>query len=387
MSTLHEKEAVSLEVPTTSRAAVLTAHGEPLEVRELPVPQELEPGALLVKIEAATVCGSDLHLWDGSLAGSQALQLPVIPGHEMVGRIVAFGEGPHKDTFGQPLSEGDRICFTHASCNQCPHCCLDNQPTLCKDRQYYMFTSCERPPYLVGAFAEYCYVFPNSGRVRVPDEVPTEWASAASCALRTVVHSFERIGRIAPWETVVIQGAGPLGLFATALADHMGAARVITLGAPEARLEIARDFGATDTVSVLDVPDADDRAAAVRELLGGDGADVVFELSGARTAFTEGLAMVKEGGRYMVTGQIDGPGKEVPLRPGYITRQQLTVMGTWSGHIAEYHKALEFMRTTRETYDFGALVPHRYGLDEVTEALTRMRAQEDIKPVITPHAA
>jgi threonine dehydrogenase-like Zn-dependent dehydrogenase len=215
--------------------------------------------------------------------------------------------------------------------------------------------------------------------------VPTEWASAASCALRTVVHSFDRIGRINPWETVVIQGAGPLGLFATALADHLGAGRIVTLGAPDARLDIARDFGATDTVSVLEVPDAEDRVSAVRELLG-DGADVVFEFSGARTAFTEGLGMIREGGRYMVTGQIDGPGKEVPVRPGFITRQQLTIMGTWSGHIAEYYKALEFVRNTRDTYDFGALVPNRYGLAEVTDALSRMRAQDDIKPVIVPHA-
>jgi D-arabinose 1-dehydrogenase-like Zn-dependent alcohol dehydrogenase len=379
--------AATADVPEFSRAAVLTAHGEPLEIRELPMPQRLEPGALLVKIEAATVCGSDLHLWDGSLAGSQGMDLPVIPGHEMVGSVVAFGEGAERDTFGQPLVLGDRICFTHASCNNCEHCRLDNQPTLCKDRQYYMFTNCEQPPYLVGGFAEYCYVFPNSGRVRVPDEVETEWASAASCALRTVVHSFDRVGRIEPWQTVVVQGAGPLGLFATALADHMGAARVITIGAPDNRLEIARSFGATDTLSVLDLPDPEDRTKAVRDLLGGDGAEVVFELSGARTAFTEGLGMVKEGGRYMVTGQIDGPGKEVPVRPGYITRQQLTIMGTWSGHIAEYYKALQFVKNTRDRYDFSALVPNRYGLDQVTEALTRMRAQDDIKPVIAPHAA
>lgn len=375
----------TMTVPTTSRAAVLTAHGEPLEVRELPIPTEIEPGALLVKIEAATVCGSDLHLWDGSLAGSQAMDLPVIPGHEMVGRIVRFGPGRQADTFGQSLELGDRILFTHASCNQCEHCRLHNQPTLCNDRQYYMFTNCDRPPYLVGAFSEYCYVFPNSGRVRVPDDVPTPWASAASCALRTVVHSFDRIGRIEPWETVVIQGSGPLGLFATAIADHIGSRRVIVVGAPEERLEIARSFGAAETLSVLDVPDPDDRIAAVRDLTGGDGADVVIELSGARTAFSEGLMMTKDGGRYMVTGQIDGPGKEVPLRPGYITRHQLTVLGTWSGHIAEYWKALQFVSATKDRYDFGALVPHRYGLESVTEALTRMRAQEDIKPVIVPH--
>lgn len=375
----------TITVPTTSRAAVLTAHGEPLEVRELPIPTEIEPGALLVKIEAATVCGSDLHLWDGSLGGSQAMDLPVIPGHEMVGQIVRFGPGRQADTFGQPLELGDRILFTHASCNQCEHCRLHNQPTLCNDRQYYMFTNCERPPYLVGAFSEYCYVFPNSGRVRVPDDVPTPLASAASCALRTVVHSFDRIGRIEPWETVVIQGSGPLGLFATAIADHIGSRRVIVVGAPDERLEIARSFGAAETVSVLDVPDPDDRVAAVRELTRGDGADVVIELSGARTAFSEGLMMTKDGGRYMVTGQIDGPGKEVPLRPGYITRHQLTVLGTWSGHIAEYWKALQFVSATQDRYDFGALVPHRYGLESVTEALTRMRSQEDIKPVIVPH--
>ena len=375
----------TFDIPTTSRAAVLTQHGEPLEIRELPVPQNLEPNALLVRIEAATVCGSDLHLWDGSLGGSQALELPVIPGHEMVGRVIAFGEGAERDTFGTPLAIGDRICFTHASCGQCDHCRFDNQPTLCANRQYYMFTNCERPPYLVGGFAEYTYVFPNSGRVRVPDEVDTSWASAASCALRTVVHSFERIGKMNPWETVVIQGAGPLGLFATALADHLGAGRIITIGAPDSRLAIAKQYGATDLVSVSQCPEPEDRIAAVRELLGGHGAEVVFEFSGARTAFTEGLGMIKEGGRYMVTGQIDGPGKEVPVRPGFITRQQLTIMGTWSGHIAEYRKALEFMKATRAKYDFGALVPNRYRLDQATEALSRMRAQEDIKPVIVPH--
>lgn len=373
-------------IPETCRAAVLTEHGAPLEIRELPVPAELEPGALLVRIEAATVCGSDLHLWDGSLAGSQALTLPVIPGHEMVGSVVRIGPGAERDTFGAPLHPGDRICFTHASCNQCEHCRLDNQPTLCTNRQYYMFTSCAKPPYLVGGFAEYCYVFPNSGRVKVPDEVRTEWASAASCALRTVVHSFDRIGRLNPWDTVVIQGAGPLGLFATALADHLGAGRIVTIGAPDDRLKIATSFGATDVVSLSAAPEPQDRIDAVRDLLGGRGADVVFEFSGARTAFTEGLGMIREGGRYMVTGQIDGPGKEVPVRPGFITRQQLTIMGTWSGHIAEYYKALQFVRNTRDRYDFGALVPHRYTLDNATDALTRMRAQEDIKPVLVPHA-
>ena len=92
----------TFDIPTTSRAAVLTKHSEPLEIREIPVPQKLEPNALLVRIEAATVCGSDLHLWDGSLGGSQALDLPVIPGHEMVGRIVAFGDDAEQEDGANP---------------------------------------------------------------------------------------------------------------------------------------------------------------------------------------------------------------------------------------------------------------------------------------------
>lgn len=377
--------STTVDIPKTSRAAVVSRFGEPLEIRELPIPTELEQGALLVRIEAASVCGSDVHLWNGTLGGSQAMELPVIPGHEMVGSIVRFGEQAEQDSFGTQLSLGDRILFTHASCGKCFQCTLANAPTLCANRKYYMFTNCERPPYLVGGFAEYCYVFPQSGRVKVPEDVSTPWASAASCALRTVVHSFDRVGRIEPWQTVVIQGSGPLGLFATALAKQSGAGRIVVVGAPDDRLKIAKSFGADDTISVEQLPDPASRPAAVRELLTGHGADVVFEFSGARTAFTEGLAMVRDGGRYMVTGQIDRPGQEVPLSPGYITRHQIDVLGTWSGHIAEYWKALQFMSVTKGRYDFDLLVPNRYRLDQVTDALTKMRAQQDIKPIVIPH--
>ncbi|WP_375000958.1 zinc-binding dehydrogenase [Aeromicrobium sp. CTD01-1L150] len=385
MTLTRETTAVGRQtkLPETSRAAVLTEFGESLEIRELPVPTELEPGALLVRILASSICGSDVHLWSGTLGGSQAMELPVIPGHEMVGEIVAVGEGADTDTFGSDLSIGDRILYTHGSCGRCFHCAVANQPTLCADRRYYMFTNCERPPYLVGGFSEYCYVFPQSGRVKVPDAVDTAWASAASCALRTVVHSFDRIGRIEPWQNVVIQGAGPLGLFATALASRAGAARVITIGAPDNRLEIAKAYGATDVLSVEEVPSAEERPAAVRSLLG-RGADIVFEFSGARSAFLEGLEMVEHGGRYMVTGQIAKPGEEISFLPGVITRRQLTVMGTWSGHINEYWKSLQFMEQTKGQYDWDLLTPNRYSLERATEALRRMKAQEDIKPIIEP---
>lgn len=375
---------MSTTYPETSQAAVLVAHDEPIEVQQLPVPEELERGALLVRIEAATICGSDVHLWDGSLAGSQAIDLPVIPGHEMIGRIVAFGEEAELDSYGVPLAAGDRILFTHAVCGHCYYCQTPNLSTLCTNRKAYMMSNCSRPPYLVGGFAEYAYVFPMAGRIRVPDTVDTAVASASSCALRTVMHSFERLGKVEPWHTVVVQGAGPLGLFATAVANHSGAQKVITLGAPDERLAIARRFGATDVVSVAENSTPDKRIEAVRDLTGGDGGDIVFEFSGARSAFAEGIEMCRYGARYVVTGQIDKPGQEVTVRPGMITRRQLSVLGTWSGDISHCWQALSFVENTQDKYDFAAMLTNRYGLDEVTVALTRMRNLEEIKPVIVP---
>src|SRR5690606_10084887 len=127
-----------------------------------------------------------------------------------------------------------------------------NQPNLCANRKSYG-TNCESHPYLVGGFSEYCYVYPSSHKIKVPANVKPEWASAGSCALRTIVGGYERLGSIEPWQTVVSQGSGPVGLFATALAKAAGANRIIVVGAPDARLDLAREWGATDIVSVLTV--------------------------------------------------------------------------------------------------------------------------------------
>jgi threonine dehydrogenase-like Zn-dependent dehydrogenase len=371
----------SEDLPSTSRAAVVTEFNKPLEILDIPIP-DLPPGALLVKIEAASVCGTDVHVADGSMAASQPIELPIIPGHEMVGRIVRFGADAGRDSVGQKLDLGDRIVFTHASCGRCHYCTVSKQPGLCKERRMYVFTTCAKEPYLTGGFSEYCYVFPTSGRIRVPEEVETNWASAASCALRSVVTSFQRLGTIEPWESVVIQGAGPLGLFATAMASRAGARQIIVIGDPDNRLALARSWGATSTVSIAEHPEAADRAEIVRELTNGAGAEIVLEYSGARTAFAEAFDLIRDGGRYVVTGQV-GP-QEVSIRPVAITRRHLTILGSWSGEAAQYWRALEFMKNNRDRFDFGAMLTNTYHLDEVNLAMERMQRFEEIKPIILP---
>src|SRR2546422_2967459 len=300
------------------------------------------------------------------------------------GTVVAFGPGPREDSIGQPLKEGDRLLWTHVYCGQCHECRVQHTPTLCRRKKQYMRTNCEQFPYLVGGFAQYCYVFPPSGRVRIPDGVPDGVASAASCALRTVIHAFDRVGRLEPHQRVVIQGAGPLGLFATAVANHAGVSELIVVGAPEPRLALARRWGASSTGSVEDLPTPEARLARVRELTDGRGADVVFELSGAPYAFAEGLDFLRPGGRYAVVGQLGGP--LTPVQAALFVRKQATVLGVQSADIGQFWKALEFVRRTASRYDFGAMLTTRYPLDRINEAIQSMRAFREIKPLVLPWA-
>jgi threonine dehydrogenase-like Zn-dependent dehydrogenase len=373
-----------VDVPKTCLGAVLTAFGEPLKIMELKIPSELERGSLLVKVEAATICGSDVHLWEGALSGTLPVPLPVIPGHEFVGRIVRFGEGVERDSIGTPLALGDRIVWTHESCDECRACRVEREPSLCSNRRHYMFLRCTEYPYLTGGFAEYCYVLPKSGRLRVPDEVKSEWASAASCALRSVMQGFERLGAISAWESVVIQGSGPLGLFATAVAKNAGAGQIIVVGGPEQRLDVAKSWGADAVVSVEQY-DAESRATRISELTDGRGADIVMELSGAPGAFVEGIQFARRGGRYVVIGQV-GPNMDT-LLPADVTKKQLTILGSWSGHTAQYWQALEFIRRTRDRFNFDLLISSRFRLDEINTAIERMRQFSEIKPVVFPGAA
>lgn len=375
-----------MSLPKTCHAAVVTAFGEPLEIRELPVVQErdLEPGALLARVDVASVCGSDVHQWEGITQALVPAELPIVLGHEMMGTVVAFGPGTREDSIGQPLKEGDRILWTHAFCGQCYECRVQHTPTLCRRKRQYMRLNCERFPYLTGGFAQYCYVFPASGRVRIPDGVPDGVASAASCALRTVVHAFDRLGRIEPHQRVVIQGAGPLGLFATSMASYAGVRELIVIGAPERRLALARSWGAHEVVSVEQFATAEQRVARVKELTSGLGGDVIMELSGASYAVAEGLEMLRAGGRYVVVGQLGGP--LTPIQAALIVRKQATILGVQSADIGQFWKALNFVQRASERFDFEAMLTTRYPLGQINEAIHSMRAFKEIKPLILPWA-
>jgi L-iditol 2-dehydrogenase len=365
---------------TYGRAAVLTDYNQPFEIREYPVP-EAEDGAIVVRVDVATVCGSDVHIWDGSLAAINPLPLPLILGHEVVGEVVALGRGADVDSVGAAVRVGDRMIWAPAACGHCDECSVARRPELCPNRQYPAMSSCEGPPHFGGGFAEYSYVRPNQGRIRVPDDVSSEWAAAGSCALRTVINAFERVGQIDYRHTVVIQGAGPLGLFATAFAATHSPKSIVVIGGPEERLEVAREWGADGIVAIEPGQSAADRVEAVRELTGGGG-DVVLEMSGARGAVAEGIEMAARGARYGVVGTVGGAPQEIKAH--LITHRALTLVGTFSGDVDSYAKALRFLRANQTRFDWNRMITRRYGLDDVTTCMERMMRFEEIKPVVIP---
>lgn len=364
------------------RAQVLREYGAPFETVDYPVP-EPEAGALVVAMDVASVCASDVHAWRGAYAGVIPGALPVILGHEGVGRIVAIGSGAHRDSLGTVLAPGDRVVWTPEPCMSCWVCTIDKEPAACPDKSIGMFTSSDEWPHFHGTFGEYSYVRPRAGRVRVPDDVKSSWASAASCAMRTVVKAVEKAGRIDHTDAVVVQGAGPLGLFATAMLSTHHPRRLVVIGAPDERLAVADAWGATDTVSIETHPTPEARIEAVRSLTDGRGASVVLEAAGLPGVVTEGLEMVARNGRYVIVGSAAGRPQSIPAHR--IVNRELTLIGSFSGGVDAYFKALDFMRVHRDRFDWDRAIGASYRLDEVSYALDAMGGHRDVKPLIVAY--
>ena len=131
--------------PKTCRAALLKAYREPLAVEEVPMPREIEAGAMLVKNDASSICGSDMHAWESPPPASMGITvgLPVVPGHEMMGRIADLGT-VKQDSLGHPLKEGDRIIWSPGVCGRCFWCVVAKRHSLCPNRRYYGVSSGQR---------------------------------------------------------------------------------------------------------------------------------------------------------------------------------------------------------------------------------------------------
>ena len=395
---LHSRlEKVTGAMPN-AKASVLEQFEAPLKLREFPLPSKLEPGAALVRTEMAGICGTDVHLWKGQLP----ISLPVILGHETVGRIEQLGDGLERDWTGQALEAGDRVTWTSAtSCGECYYCVEKRQPTRCPQRRAYgIGYRCDQPPHLLGGYAEFHCLRPRANIFKIPEGLATESVIGAGCALITAIHGVERIcaesgADPAPdpepsampalpslWrDHVVIQGVGPVGIAALAVARTAGAGQVIVIGGPKHRLELARQFGADHTLDIDELREPRARIDAVRSLTRGYGADAVLECVGLPGAVIEGLEMCRDGAKFLVLGHYCDAGA-VSFNPHVVTRKQLQVFGSWSSEPRHLKAALGLLRTNR--FPFAAMVTHRFPLDKAHEALMATANWGAAKSVIIP---
>ena len=369
-------------MPATAVAAVLESFEQPLSFRTFPLPERTEPGAALVRVEMAGICGTDVHLWKGQLP----IPLPVILGHETAGRIERLGEHLDKDWLGNPLRAGDRVTWAASvSCGACYYCRLKAQPTRCLNRKAYGISfSSDQPPYLQGGYAEYIYLQPGTAIFKLPDSLTNEEVVGAGCALTTALHGLERCG-IRRGDRVVIQGAGPVGVAVLALARDSGAHDVTVIGGPAQRLDLCRRFGADFTVDLDSTPAQADRLAMVMERLDGHGADVVVECVGIPAAVPEGLEYCRDGAAYLVLGHYGNAGT-VPLNPHFITRKQLRLQGSWGYEPRHVAAGLEFLAGPGKSFPFRESVTHQFPLNDANLALATAREWRSGKAVIEPAA-
>ncbi len=362
------------------RAAVMTGPGRPLELWEIPEP-EVEPGGVLLETLASEVCGTDVHLHHGRLAG---VPYPIIPGHISVGRVLETN-GRGTDTLGAPLAPGDVVTFydVHETCHSCYFCLVARQPNRCPARRVYGITySAHDGP--LGGWAERIYLKPGVQIARLPEPLGIDEVIGGGCGLFTGFAAVER-SDLALGDTVLVQGTGPVGLSAIAYARLRGAGVIIAIGDPAARRELARAMGA-DVALPLAGESEESRAAAVRELTGGRGADVGIECAGQPEAVAEGLRLLRDGGTYVIAGHYTDTGG-VTINPHVdINRKHAEVRGNWGLEFGHLHRALLLLARHRDRLPFARVIGRRYGLDEAGKALADVESLSVTKAIIAPHA-
>lgn len=359
------------------RVAALVAPEE-VAIKEFEVP-EPEPGAVLAKVRRANLCGSEVHIYHFN----HPLIRECVLGHEFVGEIGALGEGVETDYAGNPVNVGDRVIAPYfLTCRKCP-ACLHGDFNLCQRAYEFWSRPAEDEPHFHGSFATHYYIHQDQYFYKVPDEIPDKVVAGANCGLSQVLFGLHQIG-LSAGDSLVIQGAGGLGLYAAAVGKDMGAQVIVVEGIPQ-RIELARRFGAESIVDMQEHDAPEERVEQVEALTGGYGADVVLEVTGVSAAFVEALQFARPGGKIVEIGNVNvGKEHEVSIAPGLITRKNVRVQGFVRYHPWYLHKSLRFLERKHRDHPFDELSDREYTLEDVGEAIEREEAKQVARPAVVP---
>ncbi|GBE44459.1 D-arabitol-phosphate dehydrogenase [bacterium BMS3Bbin10] len=361
----------------TARAAVYDAPNTPFVIRNYPL-RDVRRDEVLVRISMSTICRSDIHSWEGRRPNP----CPGILGHEIIGVIDQLGEDVTLDMRGGPLAVGDRITWTeffHHGASYYGD--VHDMPQKSNGIRKYGHDLVEEDPHFLGGFAEYCYVVPGTGILKLPDELSDEEATPLNCGVATMISVVEA-SEIQMGDIVAIQGLGLLGLYGCAMAKTRGARLVIGLDSVGDRLEAAKKFGA-DVVVDISGRGEDEVVDEVRALAPPDGVDAVIEVCGVPDVVTAGLKMLRIGGRYTLGGIVT-PDADVTLDANMFVKKWITLRGIHNYHPRHLIQALDFVVANRERFPFRDIVDSTFRLDDLNEAFRRASERTVLRAAVIP---
>ena len=358
--------------------AVIPEPNAPVELREVPSP-EPESDSALLDVELSEVCGTDLYLQQGRLAG---VPYPLVPGHVSVGRLSKI-RGTLLDIDGQPFREGDRVTFldVHRTCNACWYCLVAKATTRCPQRKVYGITY-GLDDGLCGGWAEQIYLKPGTHCIRL--DADAETFMAGGCALPTALHAVER-GDIAIGDTALVLGSGPVGINAIILALMRGALKVLCIGAPGDRLEVARDVGASHVLN-FEEHDEPEKMDWLLSRTNGRGADVTIEATGAPDAVAQAMRFTRDAGRVVVVGQYTDHGEALFNPHLDLNKKHLDVRGCWGSDFSHFYRGVQIVSDPVRSTPWATLKSKlsRYGLADANEALADVKTGRVMKALIEP---
>jgi S-(hydroxymethyl)glutathione dehydrogenase/alcohol dehydrogenase len=362
------------------RAAVLEEFGQPLVVQEVEL-AEPKAGEVLVRLVACGVCHTDLYTASGADPSGYA---PTVLGHEGAGVVERVGDGVAS------VAPGDHVVTLFSpQCRACGHC-LDPRTNLClaireQQNQGYLpdgttRLSADGAPirHFMGTstFAEYT-VMPEIALAKIAPEAPLELACLFACGLTTGLGAAINTAKVEPGSTVVVFGAGMVGLGAVAGARLQGAERIVCIDLAEERLELARGQGATDTL--IGGPDA---VQQVLDMTGGFGADYTFEATGNVQVMRQAVESARMGWGLATMCGVAGKGETLDVVPRFLITGR-RVAGSSFGGVKGRDQVPQLVdRWLAGELDVEPFVSHTLSLDEVNRGFELMEAQDGIRSVI-----
>ena len=362
------------QIPKTARVALLTEL-QKFEIQEYPIP-EIGDDDILVKVEGCGICGTDAHEFKNDPFGL----IPVVLGHEGTGEIVKIGKNVKVDSAGKPLGLGDKVvtCMIFKDNPDITMYDLNKQNVGGAD-VYGLLP--DDDVHLNGWYSDYMVIRGGSTVFNVSDLDLESRILIEPCAV--LVHAVERakLTNILRFNSrVVVQGCGPIGLICIAVLRTMGVENIVAVDGNEQRLEFAKRMGADKTVNFMNHKGIEALTDAVKDAFGGYLADFAFQCTGSPVAHGNIYKFIRNGGGLCELGFFINGG-DATINPHFdMCAKEITLVGSWVYTLRDYATTFDFLkRAIAIGLPIKELITHRFGLDEMNEALQTNLAQKGLK--------